>query len=281
MTALADYRLGLPAWAYPDWRGRYFPEERPPLESYATVFETVEGNTTFYAIPESKTVDAWRCAVAGTNFRFCFKLPRSVTHEPAPDEADLKRFFDRLAPLGEHLGPFMIQLPATVGPDALGDLAALVGRLPTRHRYVIEVRHPQFFERPELLEPLIEEFGLGRVMLDSRPIYDGDRGHPEVLDALHEKPDLPVLDDVYGGIAFVRLILHPDIDSNGPWIDEWVRRSDRWLRDGIELYMMIHCPNNLHCPPLAEGFHNGLREALGDALPPLPPYPVPQQGSLL
>jgi hypothetical protein len=46
--------------------------------------------------------------------------------------------------------------------------------------------------------------------------------------------------------------------------------------------MMIHCPNNLHCPPYARTFHETLRREPGmDFLPELPPWPLPRQGSLL
>ncbi len=276
------YHIGLPAWAYPGWKGPYFPPDRSALESYATVFNTVEGNTTFYGIPDEKTVNGWKNAVADTDFRFCFKLPRSVTHETRPSNADLRQFFKTLSPLEGHLGPFMIQLPAKVGPEQLPDLERLVERCPRRYRYVIEVRHKDFFTAPERLESLIDEFNLGRVMLDSRPIYKGDRSHPEVLDALHEKPDVPVLDTVYNDIAFIRLILHPDIHSNPPWIELWAKRVAGYLDAGHQVFMMIHCPNNQHCPSLAEAFHQALRDQMTDrSLPPLPAYPVPQQASLI
>ena len=147
------YHLGLPAWAYPGWKGPYFPSDRPALESYARVFNTVEGNTTFYGIPDDKTVAGWRRALADTDFRFCFKLPRSVTHEARPSNADLKRFFKALSPLGEHLGPFMIQLPAKVGPESIPDLERLIERFPRSFRYVIEVRHKDFFSAPCMRSP--------------------------------------------------------------------------------------------------------------------------------
>ena len=50
------YFLGLPAWAYPGWRDRYFPDEPDRLANYAAVFNTVEGNTTFYGIPDESTI---------------------------------------------------------------------------------------------------------------------------------------------------------------------------------------------------------------------------------
>ena len=37
--------------------------------------------------------------------------------------------------------------------------------------------------------------------------------------------------------------------------------------------MMIHCPNNQHCPPFARRFHDELRRRSATALPPLPDWP--------
>ena len=42
---------------------------------------------------------------------------------------------------------------------------------------------------------------------------------------------------------------------------------------------MIHCPNNLHCPPLALDFHERLQRKV--TMPSLAPWPVPEQGLLL
>ncbi len=282
MSAADRFFIGLPAWAYAGWRGPYFPTDRPPLESYSKVFNTVEGNTSFYATPSEKSVAGWCEQLADRRFRFCFKLPKSVTHERRPSLSDLRTFFARVEPLGEHLGPFMIQLPATVGPEELPDLTRLVERLPRSHRYVIEFRHRALFEEPDRVEELLDEFSLGRVMVDSRPIYEGDRAHPEVLDALHEKPDVPVLDTVYNSRAFIRLILHPDLTSNPPYLDFWADRCASYLAEGHEVSMLIHCPNNQHCPDLAEDFHARLRARVGATeLPALPSWPVPQQTSLI
>ncbi|MDJ0751864.1 MAG: DUF72 domain-containing protein [Woeseiaceae bacterium] len=272
------YFLGLPAWAFPGWKDRYFTDAPSRLASYAQVFNTVEGNTTFYRVPDEKTALRWRKAVAGTRFRFCFKLPRTVTHERNPDLEELQRFLSVIDILKDALGPLLVQFPATVGPEDLKHYEAVFDTISKEHRFVIEVRHPVLFEVPSLLEPLLERFAAGRVVLDSRPLYQGDRSHPEVLEALHEKPDLPVLPTVYNGICFIRLILHPDIESNRRFIDEWASRVAAFLADGIETYMMVHCPNNLHCPPLALNFHDALTRAEGmEHLTDLAPWPLPTQ----
>ena len=281
-NTLTHYRLGLPAWAFPGWRGRFFPGEPSPLANYASVFNAVEGNTTFYRTPDRDTVAKWRAAVSGRDFRFCFKLPKTVTHERSPDRVALRDFLLAVEPLGEHLGPLLVQLPAWIGPGELTFIETLFDALPADQGTVLEVRHPRFFSEPRLLEPLLSRYGCGRVMMDARPLYEGDREHPDVRSALHEKPDVPVLPTVYNELAFVRLVLHPGRQGNGRYVREWVRRCTEWLDAGYRVYMMIHCPNNLHCPEMAREFHEALRASLRpDAPGPLPPWPLPEQGRLI
>ena len=277
------YFLGLPAWAFPGWTGRYFPaptRDASTLGYYAQVFNTVEGNTTFYRIPDEHTVSRWREAVAGTPFRFSFKIPRAITHERTLDRELVQQFMAVLEPLGDHLGPFLVQLPASLGPENLGALKSLFEALPSSHRYCLELRHLEFFETPELIEPLLARYNAGRVMFDSRPIYQGDSQHPEVLAARHKKPDVPLLDTVYNGLAYARVVLHPDSQHNEPYVEEWLARTQAYLEAGHTVYFMMHCPNNLHCPAFAEQFHLALRQRAGDEVWPFPAWPLPQQDSL-
>ncbi len=282
MTVVQNYYLGLPAWAFPGWKDVYFRDKPSRLASYAQVFNTVEGNTTFYRTPDAKSVARWRDAVEGTGFRFCFKLPREVTHERRPDRQALGAFLEAIAPLDEHVGPLLVQFPATTGPQNLDSFEPVFEAVAERFRFAIEVRRRAFFEEPGLLDAVLDRYDAGRVMLDSRPIFEGNRQHPEVVSALHEKPDVPLLDTVYNDLAFVRLILHPDIESNRRYIDEWAGRTAGWLDDGVATSMMIHCPNNLYCPPLALDFHDTLRRVAGESsIPMLARWPVPEQQTLL
>ena len=230
MPNAARLRLGLPAWAFPGWKDRYFTDAPSRLASYAQVFDTVEGNTTFYRTPDAGTVARWRDAVTGTDFRFCLKLPREVTHEPRPDTGALARFLGVVAPLDGHLGPLLVQFPAGVGPSELGLVDGILAHIDGRVPCAVEVRHPGFFTEPERLLPVLERHGAARVSLDARPLHLGDTSHPDVLAALHKKPDLPVLTEAVNGRAFVRLVLHPDIASNDAWLDEWVARPAGDLR---------------------------------------------------
>ncbi len=273
--------MGLPAWGFPGWTGEYFPQPSAgasTLKHYASVFNTVEGNTTFYGVPDADTVTRWGEAVAGTGFRFTFKLPQTVTHHAETNWRDLASFLTALEPLAGHLGPLLVQCPATLGPEQLPRLERLFERLPSDYRYALELRHEAFFSTPALIEPLLERFNAGRVMFDSRPIYQGATNHPEVLAARHKKPDVPLLDDVYNGLVYARVVLHPDAASNTRFIEDWLQRMTTYLAAGYDTFFMMHCPNNQHCPAFAESFHRALRSRI--TLPAFPAWPLPQQDSL-
>jgi len=233
-------------------------------------------------VPDRGTAARWAEALAGTDFRLCPKLPREVTHEARPDLAVLARFLDGIEALGSACGPLLVQLPARTGPAEMPRLAPVFDALAGRAS-VLEVRHPAFFEAPAALEPWLDRLGAGRVTLDARPLHRGDVDHPEVRAARHEKPDLPIVFTPARPPAFLRLVLHPDIEANAPWIEGWAERVAAALGQGAECYVMIHCPNNLHCPELATRFHEALRRHR-PALEPLAPWPAmpapPGQGVL-
>ncbi|MEJ2604085.1 MAG: DUF72 domain-containing protein [Gammaproteobacteria bacterium] len=139
MSPSLPYRLGLPAWAFPGWKGRYWEAQPTPLADYVRFFGTVEGNTSFYRIPDQKTVAAWADTVAGSDFEFCFKLPRTVTHEPVPSTGDFDAFLRVIEPLGEHVGPFLVQFPAGAGPAELATMETS-SAMPSRYAIPVSSR---------------------------------------------------------------------------------------------------------------------------------------------
>lgn len=60
--AAAALRIGCSGWQYRHWRGNFYPDELPEsrwFEHYATQFDTVEINNTFYRLPEAPIFAAW------------------------------------------------------------------------------------------------------------------------------------------------------------------------------------------------------------------------------
>ena len=69
-------------WANASWKGNLFPADAKSdeyLYYYSRVFNTVEGNTSFYADPSPEQVQKWQ-EQTPDNFRFTFKFPQRFTH---------------------------------------------------------------------------------------------------------------------------------------------------------------------------------------------------------
>jgi uncharacterized protein YecE (DUF72 family) len=282
-SGLRGYRLGCPLWALPEWQGSLYRADgrsRNWLTQYASVFNAVEGNTTFYAVPAEETVARW-LEQTPEHFRFCFKFPRTISHDRRLIDADgaAREFLLRLRPLGPRLGPVMLQLPASVGPAALESLDRFLGQLPGDLRYAVELRHRRLFDDEALrtrASQVLESHGIERVVLDSRPLRSGDPRHPDVGAAEHEKPDLPVFATPLTPTPLVRLITHPDSTVTAPWLDDWAARIVRWIGQGYEPLLFVHCPNNIHSPQFARDFHARVRghaQAAGIDVGSMPAWP--------
>jgi uncharacterized protein YecE (DUF72 family) len=271
--------LGCPIWGRKDWVGELLaPGTKATdfLRRYAEVFDAVEGNTTFYATPPEDIVARWADATP-ESFRFCFKLPKQVTHERGLVAAHgaTERFLDRLRPLGPRLGPVMIQLPPSFGPPRFGALESFVRRLPKDIRFAVEVRHPGFFgETPaeRRLTKLLVEADVERSVLDTKAIY-ADLPVDEALRvARGKKPRLPIPTVVEGRNPLLRIIVPPQPEASMPRLDAWVSRVAAWLRQGRSPYVFLHCPDDFYAPRLARAFHDRLAERLGTE--PMPPWPA-------
>ena len=123
-------RVGCPMWAHAPWVGRFLsPANRGnELVEYSGWCNAVEGNTTFYATPRATTIERW-AKQAPVDFRFAFKVPRTITHElrlHGYAARELTVFLQAIEPLGERVGPIQLQLPPSFGPDQLSTLRAFV-----------------------------------------------------------------------------------------------------------------------------------------------------------
>ena len=152
----AGVHVGCSGWTYKSWRGRYYPDAVPTsrwLEHYASDFDCVETNGTFYRLPEAHTFEDW-AARTPQGFRMAVKASRFLTHMKkltAPEEP-LERLLTRAAALGRKLGPVLYQLPPNLhrNDDRLRQFVAALPRTipgaakrPLRH--VIEFRHPSWY----------------------------------------------------------------------------------------------------------------------------------------
>ncbi|HCF25834.1 MAG TPA: DUF72 domain-containing protein, partial [Cyanobacteria bacterium UBA11049] len=192
-----NFRIGCAVWSYKGWVGDLYPPGSRPtdfLHLYSQRFTAVEGNTTFYAIPDFNTVERW-VAQTSPGFKFCLKLPREITHQGLlePYIPDALSFVEKIQGLGNRLGVIQAQLPPSYSPACLDDLINFLNALPRGEvQFAVEVRHIDWFQEPYAarLTTLLQQLGIGRVLLDSRPIYSGV-DDPQ-LQSERKKPKLPL-----------------------------------------------------------------------------------------
>jgi uncharacterized protein YecE (DUF72 family) len=217
---LRPVRIGCSGWNYKHFREVVYPKGLPPsrwLEHYATLFDTVEVNSTFYRLPLRSSVARW-LEQSPSGFVFAIKASRYLTHIKRLTDLDqgLARFYERIEPLVESpkLGPVLWQLPATFHRDDERLASALEALPPGRHCF--EFRHESWFT--DEVYALLRAHGAALVIGDAvnRPFQTFD---------------------LTADWTFVRF--HGSRGPGGDYTDEeletWKGRLDAWRRE-VDVY---------------------------------------------
>ena len=267
--------IGCAIWSYPGWVGEVYPPKTPArdfLRVYSHHFPAVEGNTTFYAIPDKVIIDRW-IAQTPVGFKFYLKFPRAITHngllEPYILPAQL--FIAQMQELGDKLGVMFIQLPPNYAPEKFTDLTVFFTALSKQNVSIaLEVRHLDWFKSPhrERLNELFTKLGIGRVILDSRPIYEANRSGAAIVAC--KKPQVPIDLTLTAPFILIRYVSHPVRSANRIWLEGWANQIQTWLQQDIQVSMFFHCPIEVKSPINARYFHEMLVES-GIKINPLPP----------
>jgi len=271
-------------WAHTAWQGRFLPgrlDRREQLSAYATWCTSVEGNTTFYGSPSATTVQSWADATP-RDFRFVFKLPRTITHDRRLRNAghELGDFVDLIAPLGDRAEMLSVQLPASFGPTDLGALDRFLAAAPSSHRYGVEVRHPAFFDSSapapgRSLERLLTDRGAEWIGFDTSVLFAAPPTSAAERDGWDKKPRLAVRTTALSDRPIVRYVGRDDIDTTVQGWQPWIPVVAAWLEDGRVPTFFLHTPDNDEALGLARLFHDQVRALV----PELDPLPVPLEAT--
>ncbi|MBK8045747.1 MAG: DUF72 domain-containing protein [Anaerolineales bacterium] len=252
MATAAQIHIGTSSWLFDAWRGVFYPERLPRpqyLTYYASQFDTVEVNTSFYGLPSPSTLVNW---VESTpqGFTFALKFPKVISHEKRLSgcETESLAFLDALRALGNAAGPAFLQLPPDFTRREAGKTLAnyldwLAGRV-VGLRIAVEVR------AQDLMTPAfatyVAERGFALALVDRR---DG----PDLFDVW-----LALLEAGQGpDFAFIRWI---GDDREGPQgdrelqllrdteLDRWAVRCEDLAARGKQVYGYMHNPYEGHAP---------------------------------
>lgn len=239
-------RVGCSGWQYRHWRGEFYPDVVPAsrwLEYYASHFDTVEINNSFYRLPTAATFATWRERVP-PGFVYAVKASRYITHlKKLKDPEDpLERLFSRAVKLRRTLGPVLYQLPPS-WPLNLGRLRKFLAALPKRRRHAVEFRDPSWY---------VEE------------VFESLREHRVAL-CLHDMADSSTGLKMVGPFVYARF--HGPSKYRGAYDEERLRECAAWcaarLCEGIRIYAYFNNDIGGHAPRDATRFRAMTVAALG------------------
>lgn len=134
----------------------FYPPEfqnKPRLSYYASLFNSIEINSSFYKIPQPATVHKWADSVPD-DFKFTFKLWRGITHNKQLefDPADIHRFMQVIDQAGNKKGCLLVQFPPSVKADLINKMLSLINCIRAAdvdNKWIValEFRHRSWYQQ--------------------------------------------------------------------------------------------------------------------------------------
>ena len=185
---MSELSIGCQGWNYDDWVSApgtapvFYPHgtrSAEMLEVYARAFETVEIDSTFYAIPPLSTFESWAKRTPD-RFTFSLKLPQEITHERALRSGStllMEEFCDRARTLKDKLASVLIQMPPRfeLTPETSRALRAFIPRLPRDIRFSIEFRSRDWIKQSVM--DFLSEHSVALALVEGQWIAQEDVWH--------------------------------------------------------------------------------------------------------
>ena len=247
--AKLEVYVGCAKWNRQDLKGFYPRGTKDELVYYATQFNCIELNATFYNSPSKDQVTTWKDKTPA-DFKFFPKIPQSISHYSRLLNVGEKvtAFCDSISFFEEKLGMSFLQLHDNYKPKDFQRLADFITQYPKAIPLAVEVRNAEWFsdtEASRMLHDLLRETDRTAVIVDTA----GRR------DMLHMQLTSPT--------AFVRYV-GANHSSDYSRLDAWIDRIVEWYEAGLEtLYFFVHQNLEVESPLLARYFIDKLNGALG------------------
>lgn len=246
--------IGCAKWGRTEWVGKIYPpktKEKDFLDHYVQHYNSIELNATHYKVYGEAGIKKWTARAAGKDFKFCPKMYQGITHRGSLKGKNFitNEFFRGIAAFEEWLGPIFVQVSETFSPKRKEELFDFLRSLPTDLQFFMEVRHPDWFKKPEITNELfsrLKEMNIGAVITDT----SGRR------DCAHMYLTIPKV--------FIRYVGNSLHHTDYTRIDDWVGRMKHWLKNGLEeLYFFMHMHDEATSPELTVYLTDKMNKELG------------------
>jgi uncharacterized protein YecE (DUF72 family) len=245
--------VGCAKWNKQDLKNFYPRGTKDELSYYATQFNSIELNATFYNMPGREQVITWK-GKTPDGFRFFPKITQSISHMRRLNDVQslVEEYCDSVSNFENKLGMVFLQLHNNFGYKNFDRLMRFLENFPKAIPLAVELRNTEWFINADMsaeLNHLLEKNNATNILVDTA----GRR------DLLHMRLTTPV--------AFIRYVGANDPKSDRERLDDWIDRLKIWIDHGLrDLYFFVHQNIEMESPLLSAYFIERLNKEFGLAL---------------
>ena len=243
------------SWLGREWAASAGSRPSEHLERYARVFNTVEGNTTFYALP---LVDGRAVARPGAGrLPVLLQVPARGQHDKLLVECEREVDDPSNASCRWAASSARWSCSCRRGSTARTCRdSRVLEMLPRELHYAVELRHDAFFADTTAARGAVEllrEHGVDFVILDTRGVH---AGHSLMMAEVRaRKPVLPVIVRTTAAQPIVRCVPHETFDDERELVESWAPELRALDRRRQRPYSFMHAPDEMLAPSNAYAFH--------------------------
>lgn len=240
--------VGCAKWNKQDLKNFYPKGIKDELEYYASQFNSIELNATFYQALGNAQFKNWR-AKTPKDFKFSPKIPQVISHLKRLNNVKTltDEFCNSLAEFEEKLGMVFLQMHDNFKPKEFELLEKFIIEFPKGISLAIELRNTEWFNtkaEADRVCKLFKKHKVTNIIVDTA----GRR------DLLHMRLTTP--------IAFIRYV-GANHESDYTRLDPWIKRIAKWKKEGLkELYFFVHQNVEVESPALSAYFIDGINKKL-------------------
>ncbi len=244
--------VGCAKWNRADLKGFYPRGTKDELQYYATQFNSIELNATFYRIFPAETFAGWY-EKTPADFRFFPKIFQGVSHWKRLNdfEAYLNEYILNASNLKEKLQMPFLQLHGNFSPKNMDRLIPFFEAIPKDIDLAVEFRHTDWFNDETVaseLYAILEQYNVTNIIVDTA----GRR------DLLHMR--------MTSDTAFIRYN-GANHETDYTRLDDWIDRLEEWLAQGLQnIYFFVHQNIEKASPLLSAHFIKKANDRLGTQL---------------
>ena len=249
---LDNISIGCAKWNKTDLKGFYPKGTKDELSYYATQFNSIELNATFYGMPTSEQVQTWK-EKTPKDFKFFPKITNTVSHfRRLLNITDVvTQFASAVLNFEEKLGMVFLQLHDNFKPKDYERLEKFVLDWPKEVPLAIELRNTEWFTDEEVFNTaceLLEKNNITNIIVDTA----------RRRDMLHMRLTSPK--------AFIRYV-GANADSDYARLEDWLERLTKWKKEGLQdVYFFVHQNIEKASPLLSSYFIQKMNEKWGTSI---------------